>query len=63
MTHQTIELNTFTSGYRWAQVQAEAKGQAVWDAFAPMKVLAKIEIPHSSLYFSICGDFHSLFLP
>lgn len=52
------EQNTFTSGYSWVQVQVKAKGQAVWDAFASMKVLVKIEIPHTSLYFSFCDDFH-----
>lgn len=43
------ELNTFRSGSSWVQVQVEVKGLAVWDAFASMKVLVKIEIPHTSL--------------
>lgn len=39
------ELNTFTSGSSWVQVQVKAKAQAVWDALASMKVLVKIETP------------------
>lgn len=44
------EPNPFRSGSSWVQVQVEVKGRAVWDAFASVKVLVKIEIPHTTLY-------------